>query len=64
MAFIYLPSITVQPYKVFGVAMFAVECVGHNYSIIEPNPYRIQLGWFFDVLSANNYAEKVIAGDD
>jgi len=61
MTLIYSPSIAVQPYKIFGVTMFAVECTSFNYQTIKV--CRIQLGWFFDAWSSSKYAEELRKGD-
>lgn len=62
MAFIYLPTVCVQPYKVFGVTLFAVESVGVDYGTFEA--YQIQHMWFGHPVIAEQYAESMRQGGE
>ena len=61
MSFIYLPSVAVQPYKVFGVNVFAVESVGADYET--GRVYRIQHEWSFCLATSKYNADKLINGE-
>jgi hypothetical protein len=60
MAFIYLPSVLVRPYKIFGIPLFVVESVGTDYDTYRV--YQIQHGWFNSPVLAGIYAEQLKQG--
>lgn len=62
MAFIYLPTVRVQPYKVFGVTLFAVESAGS--CLDTDDVWLIQHAWFDHQSFANRYADKFRQGGE
>jgi len=60
MAFIYLPSVAVQPYTILGMTLFAVESMGADYDT--GRVYQIQHNWFNNPVLASHYAEQLQQG--
>ncbi len=62
MAFIYLPSVVVQPYKIFGATLFAVESTGCDYGT--GCVFKIQHSYEFCNHLSAIAAEKLRNNDD
>lgn len=59
--FIYLPTVLVRPYRIFGIALFAVESLGADFNT--GKVYTVQHAWFDCESLATAYAEQLRSGE-
>lgn len=60
MGLIYMPSLQIKQYKIFGVTLNAVELSEADFET--GMVVTLQCGWFFDLPSAASYANDLNNG--